>query len=86
MYMLQGRFVAPLATAEVTHMLRQVVDPTSHLNMITMLSKIDIKAFGPPVADGLIAVSRQPEVHFHAFTTAGVTLLDAGCEDGGALS
>ena len=68
MYMLQGRFVAPLAASEVAHMLRRVVHPTSHVvNMLTTLSKIDIEAFGPPVADGSVAVSRQPEVHFHAF-------------------
>ena len=85
MYILQGRFVAPLAAAEVTHMLRRVVDPTSQVNMLTTLSKIDIEAFGPPVADGSVAVSGQPEVHFHAFTTAWATLLDAGGEDGGAL-
>ena len=86
-YILQGRFVAPLAAAEVTHMLRRVVDPTSRVvNMLTTLSRIDIEAFGPPVADGSVAVSRQPEVHFHAFTTVWVTLLDTGGEDGGALS
>ena len=83
MYILQGRFVAPLTAAEVTHMLRWVVDPTSRV--VNMLTKIDIEAFGPPVADGLVAVSRQPEVHFHAFTTAWVTLFDVGGEDGGAL-
>ena len=71
MYILQGRFVAPLAAAEVAHMLRWVVNPTSHVvNMLTTLSKIDIEAFGPPVADGSVAVSRQPEVHFYAFTIA----------------
>ena len=86
MYILQGCFVAPLAAAEVAHMLRWVVNPTSHVNMLTTLSKIDIEAFGPPVADGSVAVSRQPEVHFHAFTTAWVMLLDVGGEDGGALS
>ena len=83
MYILQGRFVAPLAAAEVTHMLRRVVDPTSHVvNMLTTLSKIDTEAFGPPVVDGSLAVSRQSEVHFHAFTAAWVTLLH---ENGGAL-
>ena len=87
MYILQGRFVAPLAAAEVTHMLRRVVDPTSCVvNMLTTLSKIDIEAFGPSVVDGSVAVLRQSEVHFHAFTTAWGTLLDAGGEDGGALS
>ena len=87
MYILQGRFVAPLAADEVTHMLRRVVDPTSHVvSMLITLSKIDIEAFGPPVADGSVAVSRQPEVHFHAFTTVWVTLLDTGGKDGGALS
>ena len=86
MYMLQGRFVAPLAAFEVAHMLRRVVHPISHVvNMLTTLSKIDIEAFGPPVTDGLVAVSRQPEVHFHAFTTAWVTLLGVGGEDDGAL-
>ena len=86
MYILQGRFVAPLAAAEVAHMLQRVVNPPSHVvNMLTTLSKIDIKAFGPPVADGSVAVSRQLEVHFHAFTTAWVMLLDVGGEDGGAL-
>ena len=69
MYILQGRFAAPLAAAEVAHMLRWVVNPTSHvINMLTTLSTIDIEAFGPPVAD--VAISRQLEVHFHAFTTA----------------
>ena len=68
-------------------MLRRVVDPTSRVvNMLTTLSKIDIEAFGPLVADGLVTVSRQPKVHFHAFMTAWVNLLDAGGEDGGALS
>ena len=87
MYIMQGRFVAPLAAAEVAHMLRRVVNPTSHVvNMLTSLSKIDIEAFGPPVAEGSVAVSRQPEVHFHTFTTAWVMLLDVGGEDGGALS
>ena len=87
MCILQGRFVAPLAAAEVTHMLRRVDDLTSRVvNMLTTLSKIDIEAFGPPVADGSVAVSRQLKVHFHAFTTAGVTLLDTGGENGGALS
>ena len=58
MYILQGRFVAPLAAAEVAHMLRRVVDPTSHVvKMLTTLSKIDIEAFGPPVVDGSIAGS-----------------------------
>ena len=86
MYMLQGRFVAPLAASEVAHKLRRVVHPTSHVvNMLTTLSKIDIEAFAPPVADGSVAVSRQPEVHFHAFTTAWVMLLDVGGEDDGAL-
>ena len=87
MYILQGRFVAPLAAAEVAHMLRRVVNPTSHVdNMLTSLSKIDIEAFGPLVAEGSVAVSRQPEAHFHTFTTAWVKLLDVGGEDGGALS
>ena len=87
MYIRQGRFVAPLAAAEVAHMLRRVVNPTSHVvNILTTLSKIDIEAFAPFVADGLVAVSRQPEVHFHAFTAAWVMLLDVGGEDGGALS
>ena len=86
MYILQGRFVAPLAAAEVPYMLRRVVNPTSHVvNMFTSLSKIDIEAFGPPVAEGSVAVSRQPEVHFHTFTTAWVMLLDVGGEDGGVL-
>ena len=86
MYILQGRFVAPLAAAEAAHMLRRVVNPTSHVvSMLTTLSKIDIEAFGPPVADGSVAVSRQLEVHFHAFTTAWVMLLDVGGEDGGAI-
>ena len=87
MYILQGRFVEPLAAAEGAHMLQRVVDPTSHVvNMLTTLSKIDIEAFGPPVADGSVAVSRQPEAHFHALTTTWVTLLDVGGNDGGALS
>ena len=87
MYILQGRFVAPLAAAEVNHMLRRVVDPASHVvNMLPTLFKIDIEAFGPPVVDGSVAGSRQPEVHFHTFTTVWVTLFDAGGEDGGALS
>ena len=87
MYILQGRFVAPLAAAEVAHMLRRVVNPTSHVvNMLTSLSKIDIEAFGPLVAEGSVAVSRQPKAHFHTFTTAWVKLLDVGGEDGGALS
>ena len=61
-------------------MLRRVVDPTSRVViMLTTLSNIDI-------ADGSVAVSRQPQVNFHAFTTSWVTLLDAGGEDGGALS
>ena len=38
------------------------------------------------MADGSVAISRQPEVYFHAFTTAWVTLLVAGGEDGKALS
>ena len=81
MYMLQGRFVAPLASSEVAHKLRRVVHPNSHVvNMLTTLSKIDIEAFAPPVADGSVA-----EVHFHAFTTAWVMLLDVGGEDDGAL-
>ena len=68
-------------------MLRQVVDPVSRVvNMLTTLSKIDIEAFGALVADESVAVSRQPEVHFHAFTTVWVTLLYAGGEDCGALS
>ena len=68
-------------------MLPRVVDPISRVvNMLTTLSKIDIEAFGSPVADGSVAVSRQLEVHFNAFTTAWVTLLDAGSEDGGAVS
>ena len=51
MYILQGWCVAPLAAAEVAHMLRRVVNPTSHVgDMLTWLSKIDIEAFGPPVA------------------------------------
>ena len=38
MYIQQGRFVAPLA-AEVAHMLRRVVNPTSHIvNMLTTTS------------------------------------------------
>ena len=87
MYILQGRFVAPLAAAEATHMLRRVVDSTSRVvKMLTTLSKIAIEAFGPPVADGSVAVPRQAEVHFHAFTMAWATLLVAGGEDGGALS
>ena len=87
MYILQGRFVAPLAAAKVTRMLRQVVDPTSRVvNMLPTLSKTDIEAFSPPVANGPVAVSRQAEVHFHAFTIAWVTLPDGGREDGGALS
>ena len=86
-YILQGRFVAPLAAAKVAHMLRRVVNPTSHVvNMLTSLSNIDIEAFAPPVAEGSVAVPRQLEVHFHAFTTAWVMLLDVGGEDGGALS
>ena len=86
MYIQQGRFVAPLA-AEMSHMLRRVVNPTSHVvNMLTTLSKIDIEAFDPPVANGSVAISRQPEVHFHAFTTARVMLLDVEGKDGGALS
>ena len=85
MYILQGRFVAPLAAVEVAHMLRRVVNPTSHVvSMLTSLSKIDIEAFGPPVGSG--AVPRQPEMHFHTFTTAWVMLLDVGGEDGGVLS
>ena len=56
---LQGRFVAPLAAVEVTHLLRWAVDPTSRVvNMLTTLSKIDIEAFGIPVADGSVAISR----------------------------
>ena len=48
MYILQGRFVAPLAAAEVAHMLRRVVNPTSHVvSMLTSLSKIDIEAAPP---------------------------------------
>ena len=87
MYILQGLFVAPLIATEVAHILRRVVNPTSHVvNMLTSLSKIDIEAFGSPVAEGSVAVSRQPEVHFHAFTIACVMLLDVGGEDGGALS
>ena len=87
MYILQVRFVAPLAAAEVTHILRRVIDLTSRVvNMLTTLSRIDIEAFGTPVVDGSVDVLRQPEVHSHAFTTAGMTLLDAGGEDGGALS
>ena len=87
MYILQGRFVAPLAAAEVAHMLRRVVNPTSHVvSMLTSLSKIDIEAFGPPVAEGSVAVPRQPEVHFHTFTTAWVMLLDVEGENGNALS
>ena len=50
MYILQDRFVAPLAAAVA------------------------------------VAVSRQPEVYFHAFMTAWVMLLEVGGEDGGALS
>ena len=87
MYILQGRFVAPLAAVEVAHMLRRVVNPTSQVvSMLTSLSKIDIEVFAPPVAEGAVAVPRQPEVHFHTFTTAWVMLLDVGGEDGGALS
>ena len=87
MYILQGRFVAPLAAAEVAHMLRRVVNPTSHVvSMLTSLSKIVIEAFGPPVAEGSVAAPRQPEVHFHTFTTAWVMPLDVGDEDGGVLS
>ena len=87
MYILQGRFVAPLAAVEVAHMLRRVVNPTSQVvSMLTSLSKIDIEVFGPSVAEGAVAVPRQPEVHFHTFTTAWVMLLDVGGEDGGALS
>ena len=68
-------------------MLRRVVNPTSHVgNMLTSLSKIDIEAFAPLVAKGSVAVSRQPEGHFHTFTTAWVMLLDVGGEDDGALS
>ena len=86
MYILQGRFVAPLATVEVAHMLRRVVNSSSQVvSMLTSLSKIDIEVFGPPVAVGSV-VPRQPEVHFHTFTTAWVMLLDVGGEDGGALS
>ena len=67
-------------------MLRRVVNSTRHaVNMLTTLCKIDIKAFAPAVADGSVAVSRQPEVHFHAFTTAWVMLIDVGGEDGRAL-
>ena len=48
MYILQGRFVAQPAAAEVAHMLRRVVNPTSHVvSMLISLSKIDIEAFGP---------------------------------------
>ena len=87
MYILQGRFVAPLAAVEVAHMPRRVVNPTSQVvSMLTSLSKIDIEVFGPPVTEGSVAVPRQPEVHFHTFTTAWVMLLDVGGEDGGALS
>ena len=87
MYMLQGRFVAPLAAFEVAHMLRRVVHPISHVvNMLTTLSKIDIEAFGPPVAEGSVAVPRQPEVDFYTFTIAWVMLLAVGGEDGGGLS
>ena len=68
-------------------MLRRVVNPTSHVvSMLTSLSKINIEAFDPSVAEGSVAVPRQPEVHFHTFTTAWVMLLDVGGEDGGALS
>ena len=87
MYILQGRFVAPLAAVEVAHMLRWVVNPTIQVvSMLTSLSKIDIEVFGPPVAEGAVAVQRQPEVYFHTFTTAWMMLLDVGGEDGGALS
>ena len=87
MYILQGRFVVPLAAVEVAHMLWRVVNPTSHVvNMLPPLVKIDIEAFGSPMAEGSVVVSRQPEVHFHTFTTAWVMLLDVGGEDGGALS
>ena len=66
MYILQSRFIASLTTAEVTY-----VDPTSRVvNMLNMLSKIDIEVFVPPVVDCSVAGSRQPEVHFHALTTA----------------
>ena len=68
-------------------MLRRIVNPTSQVvSMLTSLSKIDIEVFGPPVAEGSVAVPRQPEVHFHTFTTAWVMLLDVGGEDGGVLS
>ena len=87
MYILQDGFVAPLAAAERTYMLRRVVDPTSHVvDVLTTLSKIDIEAFDPPVAGGSVDVSRQPKAHFHAFTTAWMTLLDGGGDDGGVLS
>ena len=87
MYILQGPFVAPLAAAEVAHMLWRVVNPTSHVvSMLTSLSKIDIEAFAPPVAEGSVAVPRQPEVHFYTFTIAWVMLLAVGGEDGGGLS
>ena len=66
MYILQGRFVASLAAAEVAHMLRRVVNPTSHVvNMLTTLSKINIEAFAPPMADGSELVLRQPEDQFN---------------------
>ena len=79
-YILQGRFVTPLAAAKVIHMLRRIVDPTSRVViMVTTLSKIDI-------TDGSVAVWRQPEVNFRSFTTVWVNRLDAGGEDGGALS
>ena len=35
-YILHRRFVAPLAAAEVAHMLRRVVNPTSHV--VSMLT------------------------------------------------
>ena len=69
MYILQGRFVAPLAAVEVAHMLRRVVNPTSQVvSMLTSLSKIDIEVFGPPRGRGC---GSRPEAtrgafsHFH---------------------
>ena len=81
MYVLRGGlFVPSMLAGDFAHTIRYIADPSQRLlDMITPpLSKIDIDAFSPPVEQGILAVSRTPEVHFQTFVNVFVKVIQQG--------